>query len=94
MEADPARMAECDLELNLYACRDGVLMSPECMVPPRDADEYFRTCSARLGVLRCRDLGPEYCERIRKEVERRAFSFLTTEEAARVDVPRHVMPAD
>lgn len=86
-------MTECDLEVNVYGCRHGILMSHACMVPPIEA-ERFRSCSSRLGLIRCRDLGPVYCERIRSDIESKAYSFLTSEEAHGVDVSRHILPAD
>jgi hypothetical protein len=49
------------MKLNLFACQDGYLLSPDCMLAPRAASQAHWPVSALLGIVDCDELPPDLC---------------------------------
>ena len=75
------------MKLNLFSCPPGYLLSPDCMLAPLEAVHVYGPVSPLLGTLDCDELPAELCERIRTEVERRAFAFVPLNEGIEANIP-------
>lgn len=75
------------MKLNVFVCRDGFLLSPDCMVLPKMAQEVFWPVTSIIGVLDCDDLPTDLCERVNADVEDRQFSFVATGIAIQARIP-------
>jgi hypothetical protein len=75
------------MKLNVFACRDGFLLSAECMFAPRKATEAYWPVSAILGIVDCDKLPADLCAYITQDIDTQQFSFVSTAEAFRVGLP-------
>jgi hypothetical protein len=69
------------VKLNAFACRDGYILSNECMLAPKTAEVVHGTMSPRLGIVDCRELPSPMCESILEAVYRDQFAFVPIAEA-------------
>src|SRR5204863_8870537 len=76
---------ECDnpdaMRLNVFSCRDGFVLSAECMLAPRAAEMECGSISALLGTLDCTELPAEVCADITAQVDTRQYAIVTLEVA-------------
>ena len=75
------------MDLNVFACRDGFLLSAQCMLVPQRATETYWPVSAVLGIVDCRELPGELCDRILDAIDAKQFAFVSMAEAFRVGLP-------
>jgi hypothetical protein len=75
------------MKLNVFACQGGFLLSAECMLAPREANEAYWPVSAILGVVECDELPGDLCGYITKDIKSKHFSFVSTAEAFRAGLP-------
>ena len=75
------------MKLNVFACKDGFLLSPDCMLAPRDATKAHWPVSALLGIVECAELPPDLCSFVEQDIDEKQFSFVSTAEAFRVGIP-------
>jgi hypothetical protein len=77
------------VKLNAFACRDGYVLSNECMLAPREAEAVHGVMSRRLGIVDCHELPPTMCEAVIEAVYRDQFAFITIAQALHVDMKIH-----
>ena len=75
------------MKLNLFACQDGFLLSPDCMLAPREATKMHWPVSALLGTLDGDELPSALRRYVEQDIEEKQFSFVSTAEAFRVGLP-------
>lgn len=75
------------VKLNVFACKDGFLLSSDCMLAPRNATRAHWPVSALLGVVDCEELPADLCSFIEQDIDDKQFSFVSTAEAFRVGIP-------
>jgi hypothetical protein len=75
------------MDVNVSACREGYLLSADCMAVPQRATDLYWPVSAVLGIIDCRELPDEACERILADIDARQYSFVGTPEALRLRIP-------
>ena len=75
------------MKLNVFACQDGFLMSPDCMLAPRQATRAHWPVSALLGIVDSDELPADLCSYIEQDIDDKQFSFVSTAEAFRVGIP-------
>jgi len=69
------------MRLNAFACRDGFVLSAECMLAPRAAEMDCGSISALLGTLDCTELPEAVCADITAQVDARQYAFITLQVA-------------
>lgn len=69
------------MRLNVFSCRDGFVLSADCMLAPRAAEMECGGISALLGTLDCTELPESVCAAIKAEVDARAYAVVTLEVA-------------
>ena len=72
------------MKLNLFACKEGFLLSPNCMLAPHAATRVHWPVSTILGIVDCAELPTDLCAFITQDIEDKQFSFVSSAEAARV----------
>jgi hypothetical protein len=77
------------VKLNAFACRDGYVLSNECMLAPREAEAVHGAMSQRLGIVDCHELPPALCEAVIEAVYRDQFAFVTIAQALTVSMKIH-----
>ena len=75
------------MKLNLFACQDEYLLSPDCMLAPREATKAHWPVSALLGTLEGDDLPGELRRHVEGDIDEKQFSFVSTAEAFRIGLP-------
>ena len=75
------------MKLNVFACQDGFLLSPDCMLAPRQATRAHWPVSALLGIVDSEELPADLCSYIEQDIDDKQFSFVSTAEAFRVGIP-------
>lgn len=75
------------MKLNVCVCRDGFLLSAECMVVPKRATDVYWPVTTIIGVVDSDDLPAELAARIAEDVEAVQFAFVNTAEALRANLP-------
>ena len=75
------------MKLNVFPCRDGFLLSAECMDLPKRARDAFWPISQMLGVIECDDLPADVCAWVSEDIEALNFSFVATATALRAWLP-------
>jgi hypothetical protein len=75
------------MDLNVAVCRDGYLLSADCVAVPQRATELFWPVSAVLGIIDCRELPDDACDRILGDIDAKQYSFVGTLEALRMGIP-------
>jgi hypothetical protein len=77
------------VKLNAFACRDGYVLSNECMLAPRAAEAAHGAMSALLGIVDCHELPPPLCEAVVESVYRDHFAFIPIAQALNVSMKIH-----
>ena len=72
------------MKLNAFSCRDGYILSSDCMLAPMDAETAHGDVSALLGIVDCMDLPADVCEMVSAAVYSKQYAFLPTDEARRI----------
>ena len=68
------------MELNVFTCSEGWLLSPACMIAPSQAVARFSCVSEVLGVMDTRRFPNNLRERVAREVQAQMFAFVETQE--------------
>jgi hypothetical protein len=76
------------MKLNLFACREGYLLTAECMLPPMRAAELYWPVSETLGVVDGARLPDEVRTRVLGDVRARQCAFVSMTEAFRLALPQ------
>lgn len=76
------------MRLNLFVCRDGWLLSSECMLASREAEDAHGPVSAFLGILDCAQLPDPVCRDILEGIYARQFAFLPRRVGKSLDLAR------
>jgi hypothetical protein len=76
------------MKLNLFACRDGYLLTAECMLPPMRAAEMYCPVSATLGIVDGARLPQDVRARVLGDVRARQCAFVSMAEAFRLGLPQ------
>jgi hypothetical protein len=77
------------VKLNAFACRDGYVLSNECMLAPRAAENVHGEISALLGIVDCHELPPPLCEAIIDSVYRDHYAFVPIGQALDANLKIH-----
>ena len=64
------------VNLNVFSCRDGFVLSADCMLAPREAEMDCGPISALLGVIDCTELPEPVCAEINAQVDARQYAFV------------------
>jgi hypothetical protein len=75
------------MDLNVFTCRNGFLLSAQCMLVPQRATELYWPVSSVLGIVDCRQLPSALCDRILDAIDAKHFAFVSSAEALRVGLP-------
>lgn len=78
-------MVAC-VRLNAFACRDGYILSNECMLAPLEAESAHGKMSERLGIVDCTQLPEPICSAIVEAVYRDQWAFVPLAEALGADM--------
>ena len=65
------------MRLNVFSCREGFVLSADCMLAPREAEMDCGPVSALLGTINCTELPEDVCADINHQVEARQYAFVT-----------------
>jgi hypothetical protein len=79
------------VKLNAFACRDGYVLSNECMLAPRAAEDAHGAMSALLGIVDCHELPPPLCAAVIDSVYRDHYAFVPI--ALALDAKLKIHPA-
>lgn len=72
------------MKLNAFSCRDGYILSSDCMLAPMDAETAHGDVSALLGIVDCTDLPADVGEMVSESVYSKQYAFLPTDLARRI----------
>ena len=72
------------MKLNAFSCRDGYILSSDCMLAPMEAETAHGEVSALLGIVDCTELPPEVCAKVIASVYSKQFAFLPTDLAREI----------
>jgi hypothetical protein len=77
------------VKLNAFSCRDGYVLSNECMLAPKAAEAVHGAMSPRLGIVDCHELPPPVCEAVIEAVYRDQYAFLPIAQALTLEMKIH-----
>jgi hypothetical protein len=65
------------MRLNVFSCRDGFVLSADCMLVPLAAEMECGSISALLGTLDCTELPVDLCADIVAQLDARHYAIVT-----------------
>ena len=77
------------VKLNAFACRDGYVLSNECMHAPKAAEDAHGAISGLLGIVDCAELPAPLCEAVVESVYSEHYAFLSIAQALDVNLKIH-----
>ena len=69
------------MKLNAFSCREGFVLSAECMLAPRAAEMDCGSISALLGTVDCTELPDAVCADITAQIDARQYAVVTLDVA-------------